>query len=57
MNKYRARRHGCNVSCAMDHLVRFTRPSHSNFAHCKQSKTGRPGNEDSFHLRLMVTSK
>ena len=27
-------------ACAMDHMVRFTRPSSSVFAYCKQSKTG-----------------
>ena len=26
--------------CATDHVVRFTRPSPSVFAYCKQSKTG-----------------
>ena len=26
--------------CAADHVVRFTRPSPSVFAYCKQSKTG-----------------
>ena len=35
-------------TCAADHVVRFTRPSPSVFAYCKQSKAGggeRPGNE------------
>ena len=27
-------------TCAMDHVVRFTRPSPSVFAYCKQSRTG-----------------
>ena len=27
-------------ACAADHVVRFTRPSPSVFAYCKQSKTG-----------------
>ena len=31
---------GLPVSCAVDHVVRFTRPSGSVFAYCKQSKTG-----------------
>ena len=30
----------CDVSCAVDHVVRFTRPSPSVFAYCKWSKTG-----------------
>ena len=27
-------------ACAMDHVVRFTRPSPSVFGYCKRSKTG-----------------
>ena len=30
----------CDVMCAADHVVRFTRPSPSVFAYCKRSKTG-----------------
>ena len=39
----------CDVTFAMDHMVRFTRPSGSVFTYCKQSKTsrGRPGNKAS----------
>ena len=31
---------GLYVSCAVDHVVRFARPSPSVFAYCKRSKTG-----------------
>ena len=34
----------CDVSCATDHVIRFTRPSCPIFAYYKQSKIG--GEED-----------
>jgi len=30
----------CDVSCTVNHMVRFTRPSGSIFAYCKRSKSG-----------------
>ena len=44
----------CDVTCALDHVVRFTKPSHSVLAYCKRKSwsQGRPGNEAS---KLTIT--
>ena len=43
----------CDVMCAADHVVRFTRPSPSDFAYCKRSKTGAG---EGLGMRLVFTS-
>ena len=45
----------CDVVCAVDHVVRFIRPSPSVFAYCKRSKT--TAGELLLRAELIHTSK